>query len=92
MAQVYGCPGSNALARTPGPLRTKRWLFLALLPVLLALPATGEEEPWVPLALSTRAEKLYVTWNAGRSGKVGARYWDCCALSVIRIPESERML
>lgn len=30
--------------------------------------------------------KLYVTWNVNRGGKV----WDCCSLTVIHIPESER--
>jgi hypothetical protein len=29
---------------------------------------------------------MYVTWNVSRGGKV----WDCCALTVIHIPESER--
>lgn len=30
--------------------------------------------------------KLYINWNANRGGRV----WDCCALTVIHIPESER--
>jgi hypothetical protein len=37
-------------------------------------------------ALDARGETLYVTWNVSRGGKV----WDCCALTVIHIPESER--
>ena len=37
-------------------------------------------------AVDPKGDKLYVTWNASRGGKV----WDCCALSVIHIPESER--
>jgi len=37
-------------------------------------------------ALDPKGEKLYVTWNAGR----GTRAWDCCAITVIHIPESER--
>ncbi|MGE0610550.1 MAG: YncE family protein [Pirellulales bacterium] len=38
-------------------------------------------------ALSPTGDKLYVTWNASRGTKV----WDCCALTVIHIPESERL-
>lgn len=37
-------------------------------------------------ALDPKGDKLYVTWNVNRGGKV----WDCCALTVIHIPESER--
>ena len=38
-------------------------------------------------AIDPRGDKLYITWNASRSSKV----WDCCALTVIHIPESERV-
>jgi|SRR5262245_7850087 len=37
-------------------------------------------------AVDPKGDKLYVTWNVSRGGKV----WDCCALSVIHIPETER--
>lgn len=37
-------------------------------------------------ALDPKGDKLYVTWNVNRGGKA----WDCCALTVIHIPESER--
>ena len=37
-------------------------------------------------AVSPTGDKLYVTWNASR----GSRAWDCCALTVIHIPEAER--
>lgn len=37
-------------------------------------------------AVDPKGDKVYVTWNASR----GSRAWDCCALSVIHIPESER--
>lgn len=33
-----------------------------------------------------KGDKLYVTWNVSR----GTRAWDCCAMTVIHIPESER--
>ncbi len=39
------------------------------------------------LALDPRGDRLYITWNVNRStGKA----WDCCALTVLHIPESER--
>jgi len=38
-------------------------------------------------ALDAKGETLYVTWNVNRGGRVA---WDCCALSVIHIPELER--
>src|SRR5262249_27016814 len=37
-------------------------------------------------AVSPQGDKLYVTWNVSR----GSRAWDCCALTVIHIPETER--
>lgn len=37
-------------------------------------------------ALDPLGDKLYITWNVSR----GSRAWDCCALTVIHIPESER--
>lgn len=38
-------------------------------------------------AVDPRGDKLYITWNVNRGGKS----WDCCALTVIHIPASERM-
>lgn len=37
-------------------------------------------------AVDPDGSKLYINWNANRGGKV----WDCCALTVIHVPESER--
>jgi hypothetical protein len=37
-------------------------------------------------ALDPSGDKLYITWNVKR----GTAAWDCCALTVIHIPESER--
>ncbi len=37
-------------------------------------------------AIDEKGEKLYITWNASR----GSRAWDCCALTVVHIPPSER--
>ena len=36
-------------------------------------------------AVDPKGDKLYITWNASR----GSRAWDCCALTVIHIPEPE---
>jgi hypothetical protein len=38
-------------------------------------------------ALSPDGATLNITWNTRRPG---TRHWDCCALSVVHIPESER--
>lgn len=38
-------------------------------------------------AIDPAGDKLYITWNVNRGG----RNWDCCALTVIHIPESERL-
>ncbi|HEY1068578.1 MAG TPA: hypothetical protein VGE52_20810, partial [Pirellulales bacterium] len=38
-------------------------------------------------AVDPDGSKLYITWNVNRTG---GRAWDCCALTVIHIPESER--
>jgi hypothetical protein len=37
-------------------------------------------------AIDPAGDKLYITWNVNRGG----RAWDCCALTVIHIPETER--
>lgn len=37
-------------------------------------------------AVDATGDKLYVTWNVSR----GSRAWDCCGMTVIHIPESER--
>jgi hypothetical protein len=37
-------------------------------------------------AVDPKGDKLYVTWNVSR----GSRAWDCCALTVIHLPASER--
>jgi hypothetical protein len=39
-------------------------------------------------AVDPAGDKLYITWNVSR----GSRAWDCCGLTVIHIPESERPL
>jgi hypothetical protein len=37
-------------------------------------------------AVDPAGDKLYITWNVSR----GSRAWDCCGLTVVHIPESER--
>lgn len=37
-------------------------------------------------AISPEGDKVYITWNISR----GTRAWDCCGLSVVHIPETER--
>jgi hypothetical protein len=40
------------------------------------------------LACDATGERLYITWNVSR----GSRAWDCCGLTVLHIPASERPL
>jgi hypothetical protein len=37
-------------------------------------------------AVDPAGDKLYITWNVSR----GSRAWDCCGLTVVHMPESER--
>lgn len=37
-------------------------------------------------AVSPEGDKVYITWNVSR----GTRAWDCCGLTVVHIPASER--
>jgi hypothetical protein len=39
------------------------------------------------VAVDEAGDKVYVTWNVSR----GTRAWDCCGLTVIYVPASERM-
>jgi hypothetical protein len=38
------------------------------------------------LAVDDKGARLFITWNSSR----GTRSWDCCALTVVHIPPSER--
>lgn len=37
-------------------------------------------------AIDPAGDKLYITWNVSR----GSRAWDCCGLTIVHLPESER--
>ena len=61
-------------------------------------PFLKQELGYVPLgtfstAVSPSGDKLYVTWNGHVGGsRRGRLTWDACALTVIHIPASERLL
>jgi hypothetical protein len=38
------------------------------------------------VAVDPAGDKVFITWNVSRGG----RAWDCCALTVLHVPESER--
>ena len=40
------------------------------------------------VAVDEAGERLFITWNVSR----GSKAWDCCGLTVIHIPASERPL
>ncbi len=60
-------------------------------------PVLREKFGYIPLgtfstALSEGGEKLYITWNGNLGGRRRNRLtWDACALTVLHIPESERL-
>jgi hypothetical protein len=39
------------------------------------------------VVVGPRGDRVYITWNANRTG---GRAWDCCALTVVRLPEAIR--
>jgi hypothetical protein len=56
----------------------------ALLERLKAM--TKDRKGTYSVAVDPRGDTLYVTWNISR----GSKAWDCCGLTAIHIPESER--
>ncbi|MDP6633738.1 MAG: hypothetical protein QGG42_02475 [Phycisphaerae bacterium] len=42
-------------------------------------------------AVSAKGDKLYITWHGSLAAEIGRKLsWDACALTVVRIPASER--
>ncbi len=91
---LYYIPGAHGGAeRDNTPVvqydtQTKQRKVIAFL-----APAFQQQVNCVPsgtygLALDDKGETMFVTWNVNRGTKV----WDCCGLTVIHIPASERPL
>jgi hypothetical protein len=89
---VYYIPGAHGgsekdhSAVVQFDTRTKRRKVIAFLHPFLHAKTGATLVGTFSSAVDPTGDKLYVTWNVSRGGKS----WDCCALTVIHIPESER--
>jgi hypothetical protein len=89
---LYYIPGAHGGADKDGSPIVQYDTKLHTLKVLAFLdPYYREKYRAIPagtysVAVDPAGDKLYVTWNVSR----GTRAWDCCALTVVHIPESER--
>lgn len=68
--------------------KTKTRKVIAFLSPALDKPTGAVMQGTYAVAIDERGEKLYITWNVSRGGRV----WDTCGLTVIHIPASERPL
>ena len=89
---LYYVPGAHGDAPEDGtPIvqfdtRTKKAKVLAFLHPYFQKLIGATPVGTFSTAIDPAGDKLYVTWNVNRAG----RAWDCCALSVVHIPPSER--
>ena len=89
---LYYTPGAHGGSELDGTpivqfdVRTKRRKVIAFLNPLYDEKYGCTLKGTYSSALSADGSTLFVTWNVSRNSKV----WDCCALTVIHIPESER--
>ena len=85
-AGAHGGSAADGAAIVQFDTRTKRKKVIAFLHPFYKEKYGCTLKGTYSSALDPRGDKLYVTWNVSR----GSRAWDCCALTVIHIPESER--
>ena len=89
---LYYIPGAHGGSERDGSAvvqfdtKTKQKKVIAFLS-----PYLGDKFGFTPTgtfssALDAKGETLYITWHGGRQGQK----WNCCALTVIQIPASER--
>jgi hypothetical protein len=89
---LYYCPGAHGSSDRDGApvvqfdTKTKTRKVIAFLAKRLAAKYGVTPKGTYSLALDDKGGRLFITWNASRGG----RNWDCCALTVITIPETER--
>ena len=84
-----GAHGGSELTGTPivqFDTKTKERKVIAFLEPFYAEKYGCTLKGTYSVALDPAGDKLYTTWNVSRDSKV----WDCCAMTVIHIPESER--
>jgi len=89
---LYYIPGAHGGSERDGSAvvqfdtRTKRRKVIAFLHPYFKEKCGATLAGTFSSAVDPNGDKLYITWNVNRGGKV----WDCCGLTVIHIPESER--
>lgn len=89
---LYYVPGAHGGSERDGSAvvqfdtRTKRKKVIAFLNPLYAKKYGITLKGTYSTVVDPKGDKLYVTWNVSR----GRRVWDCCALTVIHVPKSER--
>jgi hypothetical protein len=91
---LYYVPGAHGGSDQDGSavvqydLRTGRKKVLCRLHPLFEQTCGVIPKGTYALAVDERGERLFITWNISR----GTRAWDCCGLTVVHIPASERPL
>ncbi len=89
---LYYVPGAHGGAERDGSPVVQMDLQTGARKVLAFLHPYYEERHGLALkgtygvSVSDDGDRLFITWNASR----GSRAWDCCALTVIHIPDTER--
>ena len=89
---VYYVPGAHGGSDQDGsPLvqfdtRTKKKKVLALLHPFYSKKYGITPKGMYSVATDPSGERVFITSNVSRGG----RAWDCCALTVMHVPESER--
>jgi hypothetical protein len=89
---VYYVPGAHGGSDQDGsPLvqfdtRTNKKKVLAFLHPYFANKYGFTPKGTYSVAADPGGERVFITWNVSRGG----RAWDCCALTVVHVPESER--
>lgn len=89
---LYYCPGAHGSADRDGTpvvqldTRSGRRKVIAFLADHFTRTYGCTPRGTYAVAVDDRGERLFITWNVSR----GTRHWDCCGLSVVHIPASER--
>jgi hypothetical protein len=90
---LYYVPGAHGGSDSDGSpvvqfdVRTKRRKVIAFLTPFYRDRYGCTLKGTYSVAVGPRGDRVYITWNASRSA---GKAWDCCALTVVHVPEAER--
>lgn len=90
---VYYVPGAHGGAQNDGSpivqfdVKTRQRKVIAFLSPFYKEKYGVDPVGTYATAIDPQGDKLYITWNATRGV---AKAWDCCAITVVHIPQSER--